>query len=183
MSTTFPGTTVEVMELKKDSSRRFFDSVFAAGGLTLSQVSLMTGVEPYAIQNWVKRGFVGSPKNRMYSRIQFSRIVIINMLRESLQIEKICELIRIISGVLDDDSDDLISADELYHSYVALIAEKSIDLSKKDSAASASDAIAEQVSSDPVTQGKISKILQIMVYAHTASMLRKKAEDIFSSLE
>lgn len=183
MSTTFPGMTVEVMKLEKDSSRRFFDSVFAAGGLTLSQVSLMTGVETYAIQNWVKRGFVGSPKNRMYSRNQFSRIVIINMLRESLQIDKICELIRIISGVLDDDSDDLISADELYHSYVELIAENPINLSEKGSVALASDAVAEHIISDTVTKSKISKILQIMVYAHTASMLRKKAEDIFSSLE
>ncbi len=183
MSTAFPGTTIEVLELKKSSSRQLFDGIFATGGLTLSQVSLMTGLEPYLIQNWVKRGFVGSPKKRVYSRNQFSRIVIINMLREALQIEKICDLIRVISGVLDDESDDLISADELYHTYVDLLSESRIDLSNKNSVLVATDiAASEYAQNDADTQKKISKILQIMLYAHAASQLRKKADEIFSTL-
>ena len=184
MSTTFPGTTIEVLELKKSSSRQLFDGIFATGGLTLSQVSLMTGLEPYLIQNWVKRGFVGSPKKRVYSRNQFSRIVIINMLRETLQIEKICELIRIISGVLDDESDDLISADELYHTYVDLLSESQIDLSNRSSVVTAADIAASVYSQkDAEAQRRISKILQIMLYAHAASQLRKKADEIFSTLD
>ncbi len=183
MSTTFPGTTIEVLELKKSSSRQLFDGIFATGGLTLSQVSLMTGLEPYLIQNWVKRGFVGSPKKRVYSRNQFSRIVIINMLREALQIEKICDLIRVISGVLDDESDDLISADELYHTYVDLLAENRIDLSNKSSVLAASDLAASgYAKNDADAQKRISKILQIMLYAHAAAGLRKKADEIFSTL-
>lgn len=184
MSTTFPGTTIEVLEIQKSSSRKLFDGIFATGGLTLSQVSLMTGIEPYAIQNWVKRGFVGSPKKRLYSRNQFSRIVIINMLREALQIEKICDLIRIISGVLDDESDDLISADELYHRYVDLLAEHKIDLNDKSSITEAADRTAREFAdSDAQTQKKLSSILQIILYAHAASQLRKKADDIFATLK
>lgn len=185
MSTTFPGTTIEVLELKKSSSRQLFDGIFATGGLTLSQVSLMTGLEPYLIQNWVKRGFVGSPKKRVYSRNQFSRIVIINMLREALQIEKICDLIHVISGVIvDDESDDLISADELYHTYVDLLAESRIDLSDKTAVLAAADVAASEYSiNDTEAQKRISKILQIMLYAHAASQLRKKADEIFSTLD
>ena len=184
MSTTFPGTTIEVLELKRSSSRQLFDGIFATGGLTLSQVSLMTGLEPYLIQNWVKRGFVGSPKKRLYSRNQFSRIVIINMLREALQIEKICDLIRIISGVLDDESDDLISADELYHTYVDLLCESRIDLSNKSVVLAAADLAASQYAkNDAETQKRISKILQIMLYAHAAAGLRRKADEIFSTLD
>ena len=184
MSTTFPGTTIEVIELKASSSRKLFDGIFATGGLTLSQVSLMTGIEPYEIQNWVKRGFIGSPKKRLYSRNQFSRIVIINMLREALQIEKICDLIRIISGVLDDESDDLISADELYHRYVDLLAENTIDISDKASVADAANRAASDVApSDVSVQKKISSILQIIFYAHAASQLRKQADGIFATLK
>jgi len=95
MSTTFPGTTIETAFLEKGSSKQLFDGIFATGGITLSQVSVMTGLEPYLIQNWVKRGFVSSPIKRLYSRDQFARIVIINMLREALQIERICNLIHI----------------------------------------------------------------------------------------
>ena len=88
----FPGTTIEVTCLKKDASRLLFDGIFATGGITLSQVCIMTDLEPYMVQNWIKRGFVSSPKKRVYSREQLARILIINMLRESLQIEKICGL-------------------------------------------------------------------------------------------
>ena len=84
MTTTLPGTTIEVSEMRKGISRQLFDGIFAAGGITLSQVCTMTGLEPYLIQNWVKRGFVSSPVKRLYSREQFARIVIINMLREAL---------------------------------------------------------------------------------------------------
>ena len=49
-----PGTTIEISGLSKDISRVMFDGIFAAGGITLSQVSVMTGLEPYMIQNWVK---------------------------------------------------------------------------------------------------------------------------------
>ena len=118
MVKTFPGTTIEISKLEKGSSLLLFDGIFATGGITLSQISVMTGLEPYLIQNWVKRGFLSSPVKRVYSREQFSRIVIINMLRESLQLEKICGLIHLIGGKPDNKEDDLIGFEELYHRYV-----------------------------------------------------------------
>ena len=84
MVKTYPGTTVEVSRLSVGDSRTLFDSIFLTGGITLSQMSLLTGLEPYVIQNWVKRGFVTPPQKRTYSREQFARIVIINMLKEEL---------------------------------------------------------------------------------------------------
>ena len=107
MAVTFPGTTIEVSALSKGSSKQMFAGIFATGGVTLSQVSIMTGLEYYLIQNWVKRGFVSSPTKRLYSRQQFARIIIINMLRETLPIEKISGLIHIIGGDPQDRSDDL----------------------------------------------------------------------------
>ena len=62
MQKKYPGTTIEVLAMQKGGSRILFDGIFAAGGITLSQVSNMTGLEPYLIQNWVKRKFVSSPK-------------------------------------------------------------------------------------------------------------------------
>ena len=82
MLTTFPGTTIEVHKLSQGSSRNLFEGLFATGGITLSQVFIMTGLEPYLVQNWVKRGFLSPPKKRVYSRVQFARIIIINMLKQ-----------------------------------------------------------------------------------------------------
>ena len=184
MSTTFPGTTIEVRNLVKGSSRTLFDGLFATGGITLSQVSIMTGLEPYLIQNWVKRGFLSSPKKRMYSKEQFARIIIINMLREALQIEKICELIKIIGGVLDDPEDDMISDDELYHRYIDMIADDALRVSDVQSIENA----AKQASEDfrerfPHSKDKLVKILEVMLYAHSAATLRKRAEETFSTLQ
>ena len=55
MQKKYPGTTIEVLAMQKGGSRILFDGIFAAGGITLSQVSNMTGLEPYLIQNWAKK--------------------------------------------------------------------------------------------------------------------------------
>ena len=184
MQRTYPGTTIEVATLVKGCSASLFDGVFATGGLTLSQVSVMTGLEPYMIQNWVKRGFVSSPVKRMYSRDQFARIIIINMLRDSLQIEKICSLIRIISGDPKDRSDDLISDSELYHRYVDMLSENAINLSDPQSIINA--ATKASLDSGLVSlsaQKRMITVLQIMFCAHAASDLRLSAETLLGSLE
>ena len=183
MSTTFPGTTIEVLKLQKGSSKTLFDGIFAAGGITLSQVSVMTGLEPYVIQNWVKRGFVSSPVKRLYSCDQFARIVIINMLRESLQLEHICGLIKEIGGELDDISDDLIGDSELYHRYVDMLADESLVFIDRESVLKAAENATEGFASElPDSSKRLTRILQVMLYAHAAASFRKRAEDIFSTL-
>lgn len=184
MSTTFPGTTIEVASLEKGSSKLLFDGIFATGGITLSQMSVMTGLEPYLIQNWVKRGFVTSPKKRVYSREQFARVVIINMLRETLQIDRVCKLIRIVGGALDDPDDDLIGDDELYHKYVDMLASSQFDITDKDTVRKAAeDALADFEDALPDQRKQLIKILQVMLYAHAASELRRSAEEMLAELE
>ncbi len=184
MSTTFPGTTIEVSKIEKGCSRQLFDGIFATGGITLSQVSIMTGLEPYIIQNWVKRGFVEPPKNRVYSRRQFARAVIINMLKEALKLENICSLIHIIGGDTADTSDDLILDDELYHRYVDMLSQSEINLSDPVSIATAAATAAEEIEEKiPGTRKKLATILQVMLYAHSASQLRASAEEMLGSLK
>lgn len=181
---TYPGTTIEVLEFKKGSSKVLFDGIFAAGGITLSQLCAMTGLEPYVVQNWVKRKFVASPVKKLYSKQQFARIVIINMLRETLQIDAICGLINIIGGEIDDTTDDLIGDDELYHIYVDMIAGKSIDISKSDAVKSVvKDAVKDFVPSVPGDKKRLEHILQVMLYAYTASKLRDNAKEILAALD
>ncbi len=184
MATKYPGTTIEVLTLRKGSSRILFDGIFAAGGITLSQVSNMTGLEPYLIQNWVKRKFVSSPVKKLYSKEQFARIVIINMLRESLQIESICNLLQVIGGAIDNEFDDLIKDDELYHRYFDMICEENIDISDKDAvlriAQGAAEGFEQQI---PGSKNKLVRILQIMIYAHTAAQLRDSAKELLSTLQ
>lgn len=85
MAKTLPGTTIAVDWNRPEEAETLLNSLFLAGGLMLSQVASLTGLEPYVIQNWVRRGFVAPPERKRYSRRQFSRIVLINMLNVALQ--------------------------------------------------------------------------------------------------
>ena len=76
-----PGTTIEIEVNELGVSERFFGNMFKMGGLVMSQLSNLLGLEPYIIQNWVKRGFVSPPIKKMYTKRQFSRLCIINMLK------------------------------------------------------------------------------------------------------
>ncbi|MBQ6714341.1 MAG: DUF1836 domain-containing protein [Clostridia bacterium] len=181
---TYPGTTIEVLEIKKGCSKNLFDGIFAAGGITLSQVCSMTGVEPHVVQNWVKRKFVSSPVKKMYSAEQFARIIIINMLRDTLQIESICNLINIIGGNINDPADDLIGDDELYHRYVNMISDITINISDETSVKKA----VENATADfnPHIEGdrvKLQYVLQIMFYAHSAAKLKENAKQILASFD
>lgn len=183
MERTFPGMTVETSRLEPGSSRALFAGIFAAGGITLSQVSHMTGLEPYLIQNWVKRGFVSSPKNRLYSQSQFARILLIQMLRESLQIEKICSLLSVLEGETPAESDDLIRDDELYHRYVDLLARGDFRVIEPASVErAAAEAAADFPEAFPGARRQLTRILEVMLYAHAAARLRDKASEILSSL-
>ncbi len=184
MATVLPGTTIEVSKVTRGISRTMFDGIFAAGGITLSQVSVVTGLEPYLIQNWVKRGFVSPPQKRQYSKNQFARIVIINMLRESLQLDKICGLLGYINGVLNDESDDLISDSELYHMYSDMIADGKINITDEDSVIAAAEKAAEGYNEPRAgAKDRLIRILAVMAYAHFATMSRRAAEEMLSRLK
>ncbi len=183
MIRTLPGSTIEVSGLSEGVSRMLFSGIFATGGITLSQVSVMTGLEPYMIQNWVKRGFVSSPVKRQYSKDQFARIVIINNLRETLQIDSICRMLRHINGSLDNEADDLICDSELYHMYVDMLAENGSAISSADDVLRAAEKISKRYN-EPVSgaRNRLIKVLQVMAYAHYAALSHKAAEEVLSSL-
>ena len=109
-----PGTVLEMPPGGAADMEGVFASMFLTGGLVLSQVAQITGLEPYTVQNWVKRGFLAPPVRKKYSRRQLSRIIIINMLKGVMPMEQICKMIGYINGQLDDESDDSIDDSRLY---------------------------------------------------------------------
>ena len=182
MITKYPGTTIEVLNMQKGCSRTLFEGIFAPGGITLSQVSNMTGLEPYLIQNWVKRKFLSRPVKKLYSKEQFARIIIINMLRESMQLESICSLVKIIGGDVDNENDDFIKDDELYHRYVDMISQMNVDVSNRENVLKTAQNGAEGFESDiPGSKDRLARILQIMLYAHMASELRDSANELLAA--
>ena len=93
MKWTLPGT---VLTLEREDAKFIenqFVAMFMGGGIVLSQVSAITGLEPYTVQNWVKRGFLPPPDHKRYNLNQLCRIININMLKRTLLMEQIVDLV------------------------------------------------------------------------------------------
>ena len=179
-----PGTTIELAVSDAKDAKVFLDNAFACGGLMMSQVARLTGLEPYMIQNWVKRGFLTPPQKKLYTQRQFCRIAIINMLRDCLQIEKITGLLSYINGRLDDESDDIIDDYALYLYYISAV--NAVD-TVIDGGKAIVKAI-ETVVSDfkepfPGAKKRLVKVLAVMLNAHFAATLQKRAEAILNTLD
>lgn len=178
-----PGTTIEVTLDKKGISNGVLSNIFMTGGLVLSQMSQLTGLEPYIIQNWIKRGFLSPPVRKQYSRRQFCRVVIINMLKESLQLEKIVSLLTHINGQLDDESDDLIDDSKLYDYYVDLLFRiESEAVETKDYGKIVTEEVKDYTEPKEGSRERLEKVLVIMLYAHYAARMMKKAEELLTAL-
>lgn len=105
----FPGTKVPV------SDGGLLTNIFAiTSGITLSQVCEVTGLEAGAIHNWISRGYVNPPVGRKYTKNHVARIILINMLRETLALEKIAKILSHVNGDLLDRSDDIMEDGDIY---------------------------------------------------------------------
>lgn len=178
-----PGTTIETGKLSEGESRKIFDTVFACGGLVLSQVCNMTGLEAHTVQNWVKRRYVSNPKGRMYNIDQFSRLVIINMLKQSLPLDSIEKLLSYINGHLDDNRDDMITDSELYHLFVSILIRFDGNSDMKEVQSIANEVTQNYTEPVPGARKRLCKVLGIMAYSYYSSELRKKAEFLMSELD
>jgi len=182
MNWTIPGTTLEGLRQNADRTDGLFQSMFLAGGLTLSQVSAVTGLESYTIQNWVKRGFLSPPRNKRYDMEQVCRIINMNLLKGVLPLEQICRLMQYLNGDLTDESDDLIDDTKLYFLFVRLAARARYiggDKSWDDALLEATEFYVEPV---PGAREKLIKVLKIMLTAWVAGTLRNTAEDMIANL-
>ncbi len=182
MEWTLPGTVLRIRREDADGVEERFSSMFLAGGMVLSQVASITGLEPYTIQNWVKRGFLPAPQHRKYSMGQLCRILNINMLKNTLSLETICSLLGYINGKLDETDDDIIDDAELYFLFVRLAARaKQLD----DPAVwrkAMEEALRDYQEPVPGARARIEKALQIMLVAWVAARARQKAEQMLREL-
>ena len=66
----FPGTSIPFNATLSENSFLVISSLCAAtGGITLSQLTEMTGLEGTTIQNWVKRGWVSKTIGKKYPHL------------------------------------------------------------------------------------------------------------------
>lgn len=153
----------------------------AGDGLTLSQVCSVTGLEPSTIQNWVKRGFVARPVAKKYRERQIARIMLINYLRDSMKLENIGALMKYVNGNADDESDDIISEEQLLDYFCSILSavneNPDIFTGVEETVKSTlKDYVSEKENADE----RLYNALIVMANAYIAGEFKKKAEHCFN---
>ena len=182
MEWNIPGTVLTVPVEETEHIPEKLTAMFLGGGMVLSQVAAVTGLEPYTVQNWVKRGFLTKPVNKKYTLRQLCRIININMLKDALPMEKICGLLGYVNGELDDEADDLIDDSALYFMFVDLasrVRHIGGDLEWGEAIGGVLEKYDEPV---PGARERVATVLRIMLTAWIASQLSIQASDMVAKL-
>ena len=110
-----PGTVMARSASDNATGMEFLHRVyFVSDGIKLSQLREISGVDGTTLQNWVKRGWLLNPVNKLYGIDQLARILIINMMRDTVQLSRISFLLSYINGRIDTADDDIVQESVLY---------------------------------------------------------------------
>ena len=182
MNWNLPGTVIPSRREDAPFIEQSFSAMFMAGGIALGQVAHITGLEPYTIQNWVKREFLPPPDHKRYNMNQLCRVITINMLKKVLPMEQIVGLLGYINGDLDDASDDLIDDARLYFLFVRLASGFSTMQNPAGRDAAIEAALESYTEPVPGAKVRVEKVLRVMLTAWAAAQLHEAAERMVAEL-
>lgn len=173
-----PGTILDRKKMGNVTGIEFLNKIFyITDGIMLAQIREISGIDGSTLQNWTKRGWVENSKLKRYNKDQLAHILIINMLRSSMQLDKIAFIIRYINGNISDREDDIIRESVLYD-YICrildkLITEEEVTGSLKDCIRQETSGYEEKISG---ARRRLDTALEIIITAYYASLIKKSAE-------
>ncbi len=180
-----PGTKLRKDDMGDVTGLEFLSKVFfISEGVMLSQIREVSGIDGSTLQNWTKRGWVANARLKKYNIDQVAHILIINMLRSCIQLDRIALLLQYINGKIDDKSDDIIR-DSVLYDYICRILDK---LMEQDvcSMASIKDVINEQITdyeeAMPGARERLANALEIIVVAYYAALIKRRSDEMLADL-
>ena len=183
MNWTIPGTTLVCSKEDIPHISQQFGSMFMGGGMILSQVTAISGLETHTVQNWVRRGFLPPPIKKRYDQNQLCRILTINALRGVLPLEDICKLLGYINGQLSNKADDMIDDSLLYFMFVRLAAQIRLLLPDEDRNSIIDRELEAYSEPVPGTRQRVKTILGIMLTAYLAARMSQQAGDMLKNIK
>lgn len=146
------------------------------GGMMLSQICEITGLEPSTLQNWVKRGWVSNPVRKRYHKDQVARILIINILRRSFQLERIAQLLSYINS----STDCAVGDSQLYDIFCNCI--DKLDANGLFDLRQVNNVISCRLKSCAAGQAeRLHRALQIMIIAYQSGVLKAYADNMLAN--
>lgn len=172
-----PGTVIQ-----NDGNGGMF-SVFqpmlqATGGLSLNQVCSITGLGMSTIRNWINRGFVANPIQKKYQARQLARILLISALRDCMKIDDVGELMELVNGNTEDESDDIISENQLYDFFCEATRLLEDNLPTPEQLALLiRNVTAVYDAPSPEARERLTLAMTVMLNAHLSARLKQQAEE------
>ncbi|MBE6542664.1 MAG: DUF1836 domain-containing protein [Ruminococcaceae bacterium] len=178
-----PGTMFSMEKMGGAVGEEFLDKVYyITNGIMLAQIREITGIDGTTLQNWVKRGWVSNPKNKMYDKEQLSRILIINMMRDTMQLSRIVYLMTYINGTSEEDK--IIKESVLYDMICRVILGI---FDERSSGLNDIDKVIDSVLKDyeETVSGALKRVkngIRVIVITYYSAMIKASADDILDSL-
>ncbi len=180
-----PGTILKKKDMGDITGKEFLEKIFfISDGVMMAQIKSISGIDTSTLQNWVKRGWVGNSKLKRYNIDQVARILIINMLRSCMQLEKIAFLMHYINGNVDDPTDDIVSTPVLYD-YICRILDRLtvVDfVPEKQVRMYIDEVIADYEERTGGARKRLSRALEIIIVAYYASLIKNRADTMLAGL-
>ena len=179
-----PGTILDRKQMGDVTGLEFLNKIFyISDGIMLSQIREISGIDGSTLQNWTKRGWVANSKLKRYDIDQLAHILIINMLRSCMQLDRIAFLIKYINGSVDDRQDDIISDSELYD-YICRILDRIV------AGGMAESDLPEYISQETCNyrekvggaRRRLNIALEIILTAYYAALIKQKADNMLERL-
>ena len=181
-----PGTILDRKSMGDVTGMEFLSKIFyISDGIMLTQIREISGIDGSTLQNWVKRGWVANSKLKRYNIDQMAHILIINMLRNCMQLDKIAFLIKYINGNVDDENDNIICDSKLYD-YICRILDKLTKKNVEHTFDTLRECI-EKVTADyeeKVTGAsrRLNNALEIIITAYYSSLIKKAVDEKLTNL-
>lgn len=178
-----PGTVFNIQKMDGATGLQFLDRVFyITNGIMLAQIREITGLDSTTLQNWVKRGWVSNPHHKTYDKEQVARILIICMMRDTMQLSRIAFLLQYINGV--EEEDRIISESQLYD-YICCVLTKVFD--ENSSGLNGLEEYIDEVMSnyaEPVTGAakRLKNGISIIATTYYAAIIKSSADRTLDSL-
>ena len=179
-----PGTILDRKQMGDVTGLEFLKKIFyISDGIMLSQIREISGIDGSTLQNWTKRGWVANSKLKRYDIDQLAHILIINMLRSCMQLDRIAFLIKYINGSVDDRQDDIIRDSELYD-YICRILDRIVagGMAEADLSEYISQETCSYQEKIDGARRRLNTALEIILTAYYASLIKQKADTMLERL-
>ncbi len=182
-----PGTIMYRRDMDGSTGLEFLRKIFyLKDGILLSQLRHISGVDGSTLQNWVKRGWIPNTTNKLYSMDMFARIIIINMLRDTMQLSKIAYLLAYINKTPGDKRDDIIPESKLYD-YIcritdAMLGDESYNGERLRSLIESMIVEDDLNPNIPDAKNRLASALEVIVTSRYAAIIKAHSDSLFDKL-